>query len=246
MEMFIEALKALFTEWLPTSSPSGPPHDPRRRIREAERVSPSFSSFSWWSSNRRHHGGAHPLRPQAEPLLVEEDVRPRSAARGGCGAWWPSAASRRRPSDLRWTTSSTSISTTRGRWRWRLSSTASCSSCWSVATSARGSLSGQSRPRRPAAPMRVRARGGSDGDDGDDAEMALFRVRTVDDIDWKTALKIGCFQMLAIVPGTSRFGLHHHRRHALRLLAHGCGGVHVLPGDSRHARLGRAEAHQVS
>ena len=44
------------------------------------------------------------------------------------------------------------------------------------------------------------------GDDGDDAEMALFRVRTVDEIDWKTALKIGCFQVLAIIPGTSRSG----------------------------------------
>lgn len=44
------------------------------------------------------------------------------------------------------------------------------------------------------------------GDDGDDAEMALFRVKTVDDIDWKTALKIGLFQVLAIVPGTSRSG----------------------------------------
>ena len=44
------------------------------------------------------------------------------------------------------------------------------------------------------------------GDDGDDAEAALFKVRTVDEIDWKTALKIGCFQMLAIIPGTSRSG----------------------------------------
>lgn len=44
------------------------------------------------------------------------------------------------------------------------------------------------------------------GEDGDDAEMALFKVRTVDEIDWKTALKIGCFQMLAIIPGTSRSG----------------------------------------
>lgn len=34
----------------------------------------------------------------------------------------------------------------------------------------------------------------------------LFAVRTVDDIDWRTALKIGCFQVLAIVPGTSRSG----------------------------------------
>ena len=34
----------------------------------------------------------------------------------------------------------------------------------------------------------------------------LFAVRTVDDIDWQTALKIGCFQVLAIIPGTSRSG----------------------------------------
>ena len=41
---------------------------------------------------------------------------------------------------------------------------------------------------------------------GRPCEAALFRVRTVDEIDWKTALKIGCFQMLAIIPGTSRSG----------------------------------------
>lgn len=38
------------------------------------------------------------------------------------------------------------------------------------------------------------------------AEEALFKIRNVDDIDWKTALKIGCFQVLAIIPGTSRSG----------------------------------------
>ena len=35
---------------------------------------------------------------------------------------------------------------------------------------------------------------------------ALFCVQSVDDIDWKTALKIGFFQVLAIIPGTSRSG----------------------------------------
>lgn len=44
------------------------------------------------------------------------------------------------------------------------------------------------------------------GTDGDDAEAALFKITTVDEIDWKTALKIGCFQVLAIIPGTSRSG----------------------------------------
>lgn len=45
----------------------------------------------------------------------------------------------------------------------------------------------------------------ADAEDGFD-EDSLFKVRTVDEIDWKTALKIGCFQMLAIIPGTSRSG----------------------------------------
>ncbi len=44
------------------------------------------------------------------------------------------------------------------------------------------------------------------GYDGDEAEAALFKYHTVDDIDWKTALKIGLFQVLAIIPGTSRSG----------------------------------------
>ena len=34
----------------------------------------------------------------------------------------------------------------------------------------------------------------------------LFKITSVDDIDWKTALKIGCFQVLAMIPGTSRSG----------------------------------------
>lgn len=46
----------------------------------------------------------------------------------------------------------------------------------------------------------------SSGVDGDIVEEALFKVCDVDDIDWKTALKIGCFQVLAIIPGTSRSG----------------------------------------
>lgn len=38
------------------------------------------------------------------------------------------------------------------------------------------------------------------------AEKQVFKITEVDDIDWKTALKIGCFQVLAIIPGTSRSG----------------------------------------
>ena len=38
------------------------------------------------------------------------------------------------------------------------------------------------------------------------AASRVFAVASVDDIDWRTALKIGCFQVLAIIPGTSRSG----------------------------------------
>lgn len=38
------------------------------------------------------------------------------------------------------------------------------------------------------------------------AEASLFKINDVDEIDWKTALKIGCFQVLAMIPGTSRSG----------------------------------------
>ena len=44
------------------------------------------------------------------------------------------------------------------------------------------------------------------GDVADEAEAQLLKITDVDEIDWKTALKIGCFQVLAIIPGTSRSG----------------------------------------
>lgn len=44
------------------------------------------------------------------------------------------------------------------------------------------------------------------GDVADEAEAHIFCITEVDDIDWKTALKIGLFQVLAIIPGTSRSG----------------------------------------
>lgn len=40
-----------------------------------------------------------------------------------------------------------------------------------------------------------------------EAERRMFRITDVEHIDWKTALKIGCFQVLAIIPGTSRSGV---------------------------------------
>ena len=44
------------------------------------------------------------------------------------------------------------------------------------------------------------------GEVADVAEAQLLKITDVDEIDWKTALKIGCFQVLAIIPGTSRSG----------------------------------------
>ena len=38
----------------------------------------------------------------------------------------------------------------------------------------------------------------------DDADFG--RITSIDDISWKTALGIGCFQVLSLVPGTSRSG----------------------------------------
>lgn len=38
------------------------------------------------------------------------------------------------------------------------------------------------------------------------ADRPFFKIADVDHINWKTALKIGCFQVLAIIPGTSRSG----------------------------------------
>ena len=38
------------------------------------------------------------------------------------------------------------------------------------------------------------------------ASTSIFRINSVGEIDWLTAFKIGCFQVLAIIPGTSRSG----------------------------------------
>ena len=56
------------------------------------------------------------------------------------------------------------------------------------------------------APRGRHARTAEDGDVDAAAEAAVFKITDVDDIDALTAFKIGCFQVLAIIPGTSRSG----------------------------------------
>ena len=51
----------------------------------------------------------------------------------------------------------------------------------------------------PEKPVALNSEGEPDPD-------AMFAIRTVDEIDWKCAIKIGLFQCLAIIPGTSRSG----------------------------------------
>ena len=61
------------------------------------------------------------------------------------------------------------------------------------------------RNRRLEAQAAVMPAHGKHARPGSDAS-SIFRTATVDDIDIPTALKIGAFQCLAIVPGTSRSG----------------------------------------
>lgn len=56
-----------------------------------------------------------------------------------------------------------------------------------------------SRPRHLAAEINV-------GSSVTERADALARVRDIDDMDWKTAIGIGLFQVLSMVPGTSRSG----------------------------------------
>ncbi len=60
------------------------------------------------------------------------------------------------------------------------------------------------------APQRAGKHFAAPSDDGPSTRSELAdaraRIQTVDEIDWRTALGIGAFQVLSIVPGTSRSG----------------------------------------
>ena len=85
---------------------------------------------------------------------------------------------------------------------------AACSSCtaWCSSCSSAAIAVDCARPKPPSRRRAAAMRACRDGDVSDEAEASLFKITDVDEIDWKTALKIGCFQVLAIIPGTSRSG----------------------------------------
>ena len=43
-------------------------------------------------------------------------------------------------------------------------------------------------------------------DEDDDENLDFGSIATLEDLSWKTALGIGCFQVLSVIPGTSRSG----------------------------------------
>ena len=45
-----------------------------------------------------------------------------------------------------------------------------------------------------------------DEDEDDDEDLDFGSITTLEDLSWKTALGIGCFQVLSLIPGTSRSG----------------------------------------
>ena len=101
------------------------------------------------------------------------------------------------------------------------------------------------RHARVQAPSRPAPAHACAADFGEATERGIFRIADVDDIDWKTALKIGCFQVLAIIPGTSRSGATIIGGMLCGCTQDGRGGVHVLPGHPHHVRVGPGEMRQV-
>ena len=60
---------------------------------------------------------------------------------------------------------------------------------------------------RPAgAHFAAPAAAAAEDSDNDDEDLDFGSIATLEDLSWKTALGIGCFQVLSLVPGTSRSG----------------------------------------
>ena len=69
-------------------------------------------------------------------------------------------------------------------------------------------------------------------DEDDDENLDFGSIATLEDLSWKTALGIGCFQVLSLIPGTSRSGSTIIGGLLFGLHAFGGVQVYVLPGHS--------------
>lgn len=59
-------------------------------------------------------------------------------------------------------------------------------------------------------------------------------INSVVEIGWKTAFLIGVFQLLAVIPGTSRFWGNYHRRNSAWNFKNSCRRIYFLPCNSDH------------
>ena len=59
---------------------------------------------------------------------------------------------------------------------------------------------------RPAGAHFAAPAGATAEDERDDEDLDFGSITTLEDLSWKTALGIGCFQVLSLIPGTSRSG----------------------------------------
>lgn len=67
-------------------------------------------------------------------------------------------------------------------------------------------------------------------------QHAEFRIKKVSQISYQTAFYIGLFQLLALIPGTSRSGRNDPRCDDAWLFQNRRIGVHLLPWNSGHVR----------
>lgn len=72
-----------------------------------------------------------------------------------------------------------------------------------------------------------------------------YPITSVDDIDAKTALKIGAFQTLSLIPGNIPLRLYNNRSYVRRSFPYTCGRVLVLPCRSRYVRRKSFENREI-
>ena len=67
----------------------------------------------------------------------------------------------------------------------------------------------------------------------------------LENLSFKTALIIGLFQVLSVVPGTSRSGSHHYRWYPCRNLPYSSSRIYLLPGNPGHVRSQSSENPEI-